>query len=557
MNVIKAMREYITKVVSEASGMKVFLLDKETTGMVSIVYTQSEILQKEVYLVDRLETPNRETMSHLKAMCFLRPTAKNIDLLCRELRCPKYGQYYIFFTNALASGDLERLAEADENEVVREVQELFGDYYAINSDLVSLNVKFPSVGTIDKWEDTALKRSVQGFTSLLLSLKKRPLIRYQSKSNMCKKLATEMSSIIQNEPSLFDFRRSDTPPLMIILDRRDDCVTPLLNQWTYQAMVHERLGINNQRVSLANSPNVKKDMQDMVLSSETDEFYCKNMFENFGDIGMSIKNLVDSFQEKTKSTQKIDTIADMRAFIDTYPQFRQMSSAVSKHVTVVGELSRLMDAHRLLEVSETEQDIACQGDHSSILTRVRQLLDADKITDLDRARLVLLYALRFDRSNTNYTSSLVEQLKHRHMDPNYVALVRHIITYGGYDARLSDLFGNKSFFAFTRKTLKGLKGVQNVYTQHEPLLIETLDMLVKGKLKESDFPFLGPMLRDKPQDIIVVMVGGATYEEARFVSHFNSQLPGTRIILAGTHVHNAESFLEQVLVATEGHTADE
>ena len=44
-----------------------------------------------------------------------------------------------------------------------------------------------------------------------------------------------------------------------------------------------------------------------------------------------------------------------------------MSGTVSKHVTIVGELSRLVGAHLLLEVSETEQEIACQGDHSALL----------------------------------------------------------------------------------------------------------------------------------------------------------------------------------------------
>lgn len=44
------------------------------TGIVSMVYTQSEILQKEVYLFERIDSPNRETMKHLKAICFLRPT---------------------------------------------------------------------------------------------------------------------------------------------------------------------------------------------------------------------------------------------------------------------------------------------------------------------------------------------------------------------------------------------------------------------------------------------------------------------------------------------------
>lgn len=44
-----------------------------------------------------------------------------------------------------------------------------------------------------------------------------------------------------------------------------------------------------------------------------------------------------------------------------------MSGAVAKHVTVVGELSRLVNNMSLLQVSETEQELACQGDHSACL----------------------------------------------------------------------------------------------------------------------------------------------------------------------------------------------
>lgn len=48
-----------------------------------------------------------------------------------------------------------------------------------------------------------------------------------------------------------------------------------LFQWTYQAMVHELLAINNNRVSLAHLPEVHKDFKEVVLSSEQDEFYAK------------------------------------------------------------------------------------------------------------------------------------------------------------------------------------------------------------------------------------------------------------------------------------------
>lgn len=50
-------------------------------------------------------------------------------------------------------------------------------------------------------------------------------------------------------------------------------VVVLSFQWTYQAMVHELLGINNNRINLANVPGITKDLQEVVLSAEHDEFY--------------------------------------------------------------------------------------------------------------------------------------------------------------------------------------------------------------------------------------------------------------------------------------------
>jgi len=38
-------------------------------------------------------------------------------------------------------------------------------------------------------------------------------------------------------------------------------------------MVHELLGITNNRISLTGVPAVSKDMQEVVLSAEHDDFY--------------------------------------------------------------------------------------------------------------------------------------------------------------------------------------------------------------------------------------------------------------------------------------------
>jgi vacuolar protein sorting-associated protein 45 len=85
---------------------------------------------------------------------------------------------------------------------------------------------------------------------VLLALKKKPLIRFDRSSLLAKKLATEVRYNMTQEEALFDFRKTDTPPILIILDRRSDPITPLLTQWTYQAMVHELMGIKNGVVDL-------------------------------------------------------------------------------------------------------------------------------------------------------------------------------------------------------------------------------------------------------------------------------------------------------------------
>ena len=72
---------------------------------------------------------------------------------------------------------------------------------------------------------------------------------------------------------------------------------------------------------------------------------------------------MDDFQVASKSNQKISTIADMQRFVENYPEFRAKSGNVSKHVTLMGELSRLIDERHLMQVSQVEQvtSIALMG----------------------------------------------------------------------------------------------------------------------------------------------------------------------------------------------------
>ncbi|MBW0507633.1 hypothetical protein O181_047348 [Austropuccinia psidii MF-1] len=603
MDVLKSIQNYTNKMITETSGIKVLLLDPDTTSIISLASTQSNLLEHEIYLTDSILNPNRDKMPHLKCICFLRPTAESLKAMEEELKNPRYKEYWLYFSNILKKSEIELLAEADEREVVRELQEYFADYAPITTSHFSINLQpynyanqpttisltslvaqsnqarklsqrsIPLFGdSTSTWNVStgALERHVQCLSALCLSLKKKPLIRYARMSQMAKKLGQELLYQIQSEQQLFDFRLTNPSPVLLILDRKHDPVTPLLTQWTYQAMVHEILGIENGRVDLSGVPDIRSELKEIVLSAEQDPFFAKNLYANFGDLGASIKAYVTEYETKTVSSKlvagKIDTVEDMKKFLEEYPEHRKLSGNVTKHVTLVGELSRLVGELKLLEVSELEQSLAANESHGSDLKNVREMLSSPKISADAKLRLALLYALRYQKFHGNCINSIVDLLQQQSIPEADARLVYVLLHFAGVEERQDDLFANSSFFSRGKSALKGLKGVENVYTQHTPPLVETVEQILKARSKDGSYPLLdsqtapvgnsGQVVR--PIELIVFVIGGTTYEEARSIGLLNERLAtgqgftgpgpqpqiGARVILGGTFIHNSKTFLD-------------
>ena len=501
------LRDYISKMLEATSGgMKTLILDKDTTPAVSMVYTQMEILNKEVFLVQQLDQLDGGagagagaggSSAHLKAVCFLRPSAENVRLLTRELRRPaSFAEYHVYFTNVVRDGFLQELADADEHERVRVVQELFCDYLILDRHLFTVPVNFRSalLKPVAKDRGRAMQnadRVVEGVASLLLTLKRRAVIRHSANSDVASLVANNLWHLTyQQERALFDYRAGENYTVVLILDRRDDPVTPLLSQWTYQAMVHELFGIADNRVSLHGIPKVPKDQRDLVLSGEQDEFFRANMYLNYGDLGANMKEMADDYMASKKSNTNIQSIEDMQKFLESYPEFRQKSVTVSKHLTLLTELSRVVDERALMAVSGMEQDLACsQLGIAAACDGIEEVLSNPAVGVEDALKLVLIFALRYEGKGARELSGLRARLDQRGASPQQLRLIDTIIEASGSERRTGDLFGDRNFLKRASKMAKTIRGVENVYTQHQPLLTQTIEELTKSRLKEADYPF--------------------------------------------------------------------
>ena len=135
-----------------------------------------------------------------------------------------------------------------------------------------------------------------------MATRSKPVVRYDANSDLCKFIAEKVQGRLVQEGDFVQRMSRNSPSChVLVCDRKEDPVTPLLNQWTYQAMVHELMGIKDNRVDLKHVDKLSEEMKEVVLSSEDDHFYRKVMHQNFGDLSIEIQSLVNKFLANKKS----------------------------------------------------------------------------------------------------------------------------------------------------------------------------------------------------------------------------------------------------------------
>ncbi len=92
-----------------------------------------------------------------------------------------------------------------------------------------------------------------------------------------------------------------------------------------------------------------------MLSYRQDEFFHKNMYANFGDIGSAVKELVDEFQKQTTNTKRINTIEDMQV------RLLYITYCLSNPL-LMASLSTSVLTARADYISQRLQHNSCHGD---------------------------------------------------------------------------------------------------------------------------------------------------------------------------------------------------
>lgn len=126
-----------------------------------------------------------------------------------------------------------------------------------------------------------------------------------------------------------------------------------------------------------------------------DSFYEQHLYDDFGEIAEAVQKELDEYSSLRKKNQNIESIEDMQKVLESMPELKRKSANVTKHVTLLGEISKLIEARVLTEVSRVEQEITAKDNKGEHLRSVLEILGKN-FDKFDKLKLAIIFCIRYE-----------------------------------------------------------------------------------------------------------------------------------------------------------------
>ncbi|KAJ6446309.1 Vacuolar protein sorting-associated protein 33A [Purpureocillium lavendulum] len=179
---------------------------------------------------------------------------------------------------------------------------------------------------------------------------------------------------------------STTNESVIIIDREVDFVTPLLTQLTYEGLIDEVFGIQNNQTKVdttivgapaqASAATSQSKDRTIVLDS-SDKLYEQLRDANFAIVGGLLNKVARRLQQVQtdyESKQKTTTIAEITEFVGQLPGYQKEHQSARIHTGIAEEIIKRTRTDQFKGLLEVQQNLAAGADPSSQFDRIEELI---------------------------------------------------------------------------------------------------------------------------------------------------------------------------------------
>ncbi len=528
-------------------------------------------------VVENLEI-RREPLPSKEAIYLIEPCRNSVQAVIDDFDPEKndskkdqYAAIHLLFTSPLDDSLFQKLTQSKARAYISSLKELNLLFYLQEPQVFhtespdSMKIIWSPLsdkGAIaDHLADVANKLS-----TVFTTIEEYPLIRYDKRSAISKKLASCMKEKLESlQQAGIDLPAkvnapSDERCTLLILDRSFDLVAPFLHEFTYQAMIYDLLDVDDKhRISHTYTDNAGKEQtRKVVLSDESDQLWCRLRHMHIADTSKWVVKNFNEFIAANKKAGNLEmgkatTLKEMGDAMRAMPQYQDMKSKYAIHIELANQCMTAFKQKNLREIGMLEQDMVVGEKRKNLKKDLGEFFNSDEVSKSDKLRLFLLYII-----------SQVEQGKLSFKDKEEMAVEAGFPNDPQGDAKILrclSALGIKLDKASLKESAKEAKEKEKEekkakkkddddeasyeLSRYIPKLKRTVESLLKNELQTAQFPYVDPPSHDVTVEssgssssskakwgkgkekeagakfskgrVIVFVLGGATFSEIRSV----------------------------------------
>ena len=222
-----------------------------------------------------------------------------------------------------------------------------------------------------------------------MSLRRVPSVSYSTGSKLGQKIAERLSSRMEIEYTQNHKEFLQEGLEMLIFDRSEDPVTPLIYNWSYQALVHEFMGIETNSVKVKGTPEI-------FARQTEDDFLDENWKKNFGEFTKSLSEELEKLYKQKSIGMQVKSLDDMQEALEKLPDLSKEAKKVKKHSEIIKILMETIKAGDIYSVSQLQQDIITENNKNDQFTAILNILAKKNVSNSDKLKLVMIFCLKYN-----------------------------------------------------------------------------------------------------------------------------------------------------------------
>mmetsp|Transcript_19423 Transcript_19423/g.31968 ORF Transcript_19423/g.31968 Transcript_19423/m.31968 type:complete len:782 (+) Transcript_19423:254-2599(+) len=528
---------------------RVLVIDHRATRVVSSCLRMHDITEEGIALVESLEK-RRQPFPELEAVYMVEPSKASVSKICEDFSDPtnpRYGKVHIFFLTH-CSDDIFGLIKACPNLISRvaTLTEVNLDYLAVEENVFHLDMDAAMVQFYNArgtGRGTCTKSVVEKLVTFCASLNEYPFVRYEAKSELSTLLANEFQNSFNtfvNQNKTFWWRGDggeghgdlSSRATLVVLDRSQDPSVPLMHNFSYQAMIHDCLNIQDDLCRY-----YKGDVDRYNGQDEDPKLLLEPVPDKNSDIGVCLLNEDDPLWVEfrhlhiTKVIEKLNShlqrymetsigklnrkngdgsaasLEEMNKAIQELPEYQEMMEKHAQHLQLTRLCMTKLQKHRLLDCARLEQNMITGVNHegvqvtaSTLANELMGLIRDPAVDSQGSARLVAMYIITRRSGVKEEDLKHIIESAHPPLSDEQITSLNDLV-YLGVQVKAEP--GSKAKSISKSKLAENKRIAESSpdqYNRYTPEIAAVIQKLCKRKLNTNDYPYViepPPMLPEE------------------------------------------------------------